>query len=155
MLRRKALASISGNETHRKELDLLTKGKIAGQAELGATPTQIGRNLNVPRTTVQSVLQRLETTPSGVNKPRPGRPSIITPRASRALLRYVRINPKTTWERMKRDTGLDVSRDTLRRTLKAHGISHWLALRRSYLTSEIAKVRLKWAREHEHWTLDQ
>ncbi len=150
MLRRKALASISGNETHRKELDLLTKGKIAGQAELGATPTQIGRNLNVPRTTVQSVLQRLETNPSGVNKSRSGRPSIIILRASRALLRYVRINPKTTWERMKRDTGLDVSRDTLRRTLKAHGISHWLALRRPYLTPEIAKVRLKWAREHEH-----
>ena len=153
--RRKALASISGNETHRKELDLLTKGKIAGQAELGATCSQIGRNLNVSRTTVQTVLQRLQTTPSGVNKPRSGMPSIITPRASRALLRHVRNNPKTTWKQLKRDTDLDVSRETLLRTLKAHGISHWLALRRPHLTPEITKIRLKWAREHEHWTLDQ
>ncbi len=52
MLRRKALASTSDNETHRKKLDLLTKGKIAGQAKLGATLTQIERNLNVFRTTV-------------------------------------------------------------------------------------------------------
>ena len=150
MLRRKALAAISDNETHRKKLDLLTKGKIAGQAKLRATFTQIERNLNVPRITVQSVLQRLETTFSRVNKPRSDRLSIIFLRASRALLRYVRINLKIIWERMKRDTDLDVSRDTLRRTLKAHGISHWLALRRPYLTPEIAKVRLKWAREHEH-----
>ncbi len=90
MLRRAPLTPISGNKPPRKELDLLTKGKIAGQAELGAGPTQIGRSLNIPRTTVQSVLKRLETAPSGVNKPRPGRPTVITPRAARALLRYVR-----------------------------------------------------------------
>jgi hypothetical protein len=123
MLRRAPLTPISGNKPPRKELDLLTKGKIAGQAELGAGPTQIGRSLNIPRTTVQSVLKRLETAPSGVNKPRPGRPTVITPRAARALLRYVRLNPKTTWVKLKRDTGLDVDRGTLRPTLEAHGMA--------------------------------
>jgi len=71
------LAPISDDRTVRKELDLLTKGKIAGQAQLGAAPTQISRNLNVPRTTVNGVLKRLEETPSGASKPRSGRPSLI------------------------------------------------------------------------------
>ncbi len=124
MLRRTPLTPISGNKASRKELDLLTKGKIADQSELEAGPTQIGRNLNIPRITVQSVLRRLETTFSGVNKVRSGRPTVITPRDSRALLRYVRLNPKTTWNTLKHDTRLNVDRDTLDRTLKAHGISH-------------------------------
>ena len=124
MPERTPLGPINGNKTPRKELDLLTKGKIAGQAELGATPTQIGRILNVPKSTIQSVLERLQTTPSGVNKPRSGRPSIITPRATRALLRQVRLNPKVKWNELKTITGLQVDRSTLQRTLRAHGIFH-------------------------------
>ena len=122
MLRRASLTSIPGNKPSRKKLDLLIKGNIAGQAKLEAEFTQIGRNLNIPRTIVQSVLKRLETAPFEVNKPRPERPTVITSRAARALLRYVRLNPKITWVKLKRDTGLDVDRNTLRRTLEVHGI---------------------------------
>ncbi len=96
MLKRTSLAPISGNKTDRKELDLLTKGKIAGQAQLGATLTQVSRSLGVPRSTIYSVLKKLQTTPSGVNKLRLGRPSVITPRAERKLLRQVRLKPKIT-----------------------------------------------------------
>ena len=39
MLRRKALALISDDKTHRKKLDLLIKGKITGQAKLRAILT--------------------------------------------------------------------------------------------------------------------
>jgi len=124
MLRRTPLTPISGNKTLRKELDLLTKGKIAGQAELGATPTQISRSLNVPRSTVNGVLKRLQTTPSGTTKPRSGRPLAITPRAARILIRQVRLEPKITWWQLKKNTGLDLDSRTLKRTLEAHGISH-------------------------------
>ena len=70
MLRRASLTTVSGNKTLRKELDLLTKGKITGQAELEATSTQISRNLNVPPTTIYGVLGRLYTALVEVNKPR-------------------------------------------------------------------------------------
>ncbi len=95
MLRRTPLTSISGNKASRKELDLLTKGKIADQSELEAELTQIERNLNISRIIVQSVLRRLETTFFEVNKIRSNRLTVITFRNSRALLRYVRLNLKT------------------------------------------------------------
>ncbi len=155
MLRRPSLTPISGNKTPRKELDLLTKGKIAGEAELGVTCTQIGRNLNVPRITVQSFLGRLQTTPSGVNKPRSGRPPLTTPREARILLRQLRSEPKVTWRQVKRNTGINLDPRTLNVTLRAHGISHWLALKRPKLTSKIALLRLKWAIKHKDWTVDQ
>jgi len=96
MLRRAPLTTISGNKTFRKELDLLTKGKITGQAELEATLTQISRNLNVPRIIINEVLGRLCTAFFEVNKPRSGRPLSITSRAARILLRQLRSKPKIT-----------------------------------------------------------
>jgi len=64
MLRRASLTSISGNKPSRKKLDLLTKGKIAEQAKLGAELTQIGRSLNMSRTIVQrnSILRSQQAT---------------------------------------------------------------------------------------------
>jgi len=44
---------------------------------------------------------------------------------------------------------------TLNATLRAHEISHWLALKRSKLTSEAARLRLKWAKTHEDWIVNQ
>jgi len=84
---RRPFAPIFGNKTPRKELSLLEKGKIAGQAQLGLTARQIELNLEIPRTIIQFVLGRLTTTPTGVNKARLGRPLIITPRAQRSLIR--------------------------------------------------------------------
>ena len=149
------MASINGNKAPRKELDALTKGKIAGQAAVGATPTQISQILNVPRTTIQSVLKRLKTTPLEVNKPRSGRPSIVTPRATRSLLRQVKSNPKIKWNELKSATGLNFDRTTLARTLRTHGIFHWQALKRPKLTPKIAELRLTWAQKHENWTVEQ
>ena len=96
MFRKVSLTLISDNKTFKKKLNLLTKGKIADQTELKVKFTQIERNLNISRITIQSVLRRLETTFFEVNKPRSERFSVITFRAARALLRYVRINFKTT-----------------------------------------------------------
>ncbi len=155
MLRRAPLTSISGNKTSRKKLSLLAKGEISGQAKLGLTPTQIARSLDVPPSTVRSVLGRLQTTPSGVNKSRSGRPLSITSRAARVLLRQLRSEPKITWRQLKTNTGIDLDARTLNATLRAHGISHWLALRRPKLTPEVALLRLKWAKKHKDWTVDQ
>jgi len=64
----------------------------------------------------------------------------------------VRLNPKATWAQLKRDTGLDFDRRTLKAALEANGITHWLAKKRPKLTPEIAGIRLKWAKEHLDWT---
>ncbi len=149
MLRRTSLTSISGNKTPRKELSLLTKGQISGQAQLGLKSIQIGRNLNVPRITVQCVLRRLQTTLSEVNEPRSERLISITPRAVRILSRQLRSKPKITWRQLKTNIEIDLNARTLNATLRAHEISHWLALKRSKLTPEAARLRLKWAKTHE------
>ena len=148
-LQNASLASISGNKTSRKELSIFDKGQISGLSRADLTLTQIHRNLNIPPSTIRSVLERLDTQPTEVNKLRSERPHVITLRAARLLVRHVRLTPKITWRELKQITDLDFDKRTLRVTLEAHGISHWLALKRPLLTSEVAKLRLKWAQNHK------
>ena len=124
MLRGLPLTPISGNQGRRSELSVYTKDQISGLTKAGFTSTQIHRDLNVPRSTIQSFLDRLVITQTEENKPRSGRSKKFSSRDERSLLRYVRANSKTTWLQLKKDTGLNVFRDTLKRTLQAHGIFH-------------------------------
>ncbi len=155
MLRRASLTTISGNKTLRKKLDLLTKGKITRQAELEATLTQISRNLNVSRTIINEVLERLCTAFFEVSKLRSGRPLSIISRAARILLRQLRSKSKIIWRQLKTNIEIDLNARTLNATLRAHEISYWLALKRSKLTSEAARLRLRWAKRHENWIVNQ
>ncbi len=155
MLRKASLTTISGNKISRKKLDLLTKGKITRQAELEATLTQISRNLNVSRTIINEVLERLCTAFFEVNKLRSERSLSIISWAARILLRQLRSKPKIIWRQLKTNIGIDLNARTLNATLRAHEISHWLALWRSKLTSEVALLRLKWAKKHKNWIVNQ
>ena len=124
MLKRASLTPISDNRTPRKEHDLLTKGQILNQAKVGLTFSQISRNLKLPRISVRDILRRLNTDFTGINKSRSGRLSILSSRDNRALIRYVRHDPKVTWRQIKIDIGLNFDTGILRRTLKINEISH-------------------------------
>ncbi len=155
MLRKASLTSISGNKTSRKKLSLLIKDEISEQAKLDLKFTQIERNLNVSWIIVQSVLKRLQTTLFEVNELRSERFISIISRAARILLRQLRSKSKIIWRQLKTNIEIDLNARTLNATLQAHEISHWLALKRSKLTSEAALIRLKWAKKHKDWTVNQ
>ena len=70
MLRRALLASIPDNKTPKKELSLFDPGRKADLSRANLTSTEIHRNLDVPRTTIQSILGRLHTDFSGFNERR-------------------------------------------------------------------------------------
>ena len=155
MFKRSSLTSISDNKTSRKKLSLLVKDEISEQAKLDLTLTQIARSLNVLSSIVRSVLRRLQTTLFEVNKFRSERLLSITSRAARVLLRQLRSKSKIIWRQLKTNIGINLNARTLNATLRAHEISHWLALKRSKLTPEAALLRLKWAKNHKDWIVNQ
>jgi len=55
---RHALAPISGNIPHRKELSCYEKGVVVGFAGAEAIPPQIATELNLPELTVQETLSK-------------------------------------------------------------------------------------------------
>jgi len=155
MLRRTSLTLISDNKTSRKKLFLLIKDQISGQTQLNLKLTQIEWNLNVSRIIIQCVLRRLQTTFFEVNELRSERLVSIILHAVRILLCQLRSKFKIIWKQLKINIKINLSARTLNATLRAHEISHWLALKRSKLTFEAARLRLKWAKTHEDWIVNQ
>ncbi len=154
MLRRTSLTLISDNKTFRKKLSLLIKDQISGQTQLNLKLTQIEWNLNVSRIIIQCVLRKLQTTFFEVNELRSERLISITLHAVRILLRQLRLKSKIIWRQLKMNIEIDLNARTLNATLRAYEISHWLAFKRSKLTSEAARLQLKWAKTHEDWIMN-
>ena len=149
---RTPLKSISSNITHRKELTPYTRGIIVGKSEEGATPTQIERDLNVPRTTIIDTLNHNSKRNNGAIKPRPGRPKTYTERQERIILKTARADPKLTYQELKIATGVTISHRTIYRILMNAGITKWMAKKRPKLRPVDAALRLKWALKHQDWT---
>jgi hypothetical protein len=149
---RTPLRSISTNQTPRKELSPRTRGYIQGLTDSGATPTQISRELRIPKSTIQDTIIKAPSRPHGKSKPRSGRPIIYTDREARRIIRYVRENPRINYLQLRESLGTRISKKTIYRVLKSYGITNWRAKRRPELTEEHAKARLEWAKDHINWT---
>jgi transposase len=149
---RRVLGSISPNIISRRQLTQYERGQIIGAHQAGLTDTQIAKQFNTPRSTIQDTIKYASNRPTGVVKIRSGRPKITTKRDERFLLRYIRKYPKATYKQLRRDTGLNYSDRVLRRIMKDHGILHWRAKKRPKLDAKDATIRLHWAQNHRHWT---
>ena len=49
---------------------------------------------------------------------------------------------------------MEVRKQTIHRRLREKGIRKWRAIKRPLLMKQHAKLRLKWAKLHQHWTAD-
>lgn len=129
----------------RRQLDEFERGKIFGLHLGGHSATEISTILNVPRTTIQTVIKNHRP----LANTRTGRPPELTERAERRVLLELRKNPKITYQKLRRTLDLKISARTIRRIAHKHGIRKWLQKKRPFLTPKQAKVRYKWALEHK------
>ena len=139
---RTPLASISGNRNRDPELTPFQKGIINRAYRSRATPTYIVYNENTPLFTVKWTISTTSQHPNGVSKTRSGRPSIITNRARRHIIRLARANLRITYKDLKEQCEVAYSTSTLYRELKIYGLTNWLIKKRPLLTEEVAAKRL-------------
>jgi transposase len=140
---RTPLAAISTNSNRGKELSPYLRGQIIAYSNCGLNPSQIGRELEIPRSAVRTTLQRDPQRIDGKSCARTGGPKSYTERDSRHILTIIKRNPFVTYRTIREQTGLDVSRRTFLRILKESGYGHWRAQKRPKLTDEHAKIRLE------------
>jgi transposase len=152
---RRPLGEISRNISKRKELSPYIRAQIIGASKCGVNPTQISKQLSIPRSTVQSTLDRDELRNNHTSLPRSGRPRLSSKQDERLLLRVVRQFPKYTYKQLRAFTGLKISTFTIRRILRRHHITTWRAKRRPNLTKDVAKNRYNWCQPRRHWSVDK
>jgi transposase len=90
-------------------------------------------------------------------KPRTGRPQKTSARDRRLICRLSRKDPFMSAGKIKFEIGRnDVSTKTIKRVLfKSGGLKSRMAAKKPYLRNTNRLNRLRWAREHQNWTIDQ
>ena len=98
---RRPLRPITGNANKRRELTPFVRGIIKGKLLDGKTPTDIAKDLNIPRPTIYTTKQNLSSQVDGKSKPRSGRPLSYTTRDTRHIYTIVRRDPYATYNKIR------------------------------------------------------
>ncbi|CEG78789.1 hypothetical protein RMATCC62417_13341 [Rhizopus microsporus] len=112
----------------------------------------------MPKSTVQSTVDRIKKTES----PLPTRPKCrthkINERSQRLLTRTIGDNPFVTYDRLRlelHNVDVEACRQTAINSLKRMDYGSYFAAQKPALTEEHMKRRLRWAQEHVNWTDEQ
>ena len=102
--------------------------------------------------------KKYEETGSVKDKKRIGRPSILTKRNERTIIRRIMSNDCTTAVDVKRslkvNEKIEVSANTIRRVLKRNGLRSRVKQKKPLLSKKHRKSRLTFAKKYQHWTVE-
>ena len=114
----------------------------------GKSLKEIGKILNLSKSTVQVIVKNLETTGSYENKPRPGRPPKLNERIQRRILREINEHPMEIAKAIEKDYGIVVHAETVRRSLKKNGLNCRVSRRKPLLRDVNISMRLNYAQKY-------
>ena len=98
------------------------------------------------------LLTRFDNRGTIENLPRSGRPRRTSAAEDRYIVRAAESETHVPMVELRYQTNSDVSVRTLHQRLREARIRKWKAVNRPLLTKKHMAQRLKWAREHQHWT---
>ncbi len=114
---------------------------------------KISKALLISQNTVAKVVQTFKKYGTAtISQRRPGRPRKLTPRQEHLLMRRVEENRHASSLQLSKEvesqTGVTISRDTIRRTLQRNGMHGCRPRKKPLLKPRHKKVRLDFARAH-------
>ena len=136
-----------------KELSTDLKRRIIDLNKSGKSLGAISKQLQVQRTTVQTIVCNYKVHGTVVSLPRSrsGISRKLSTALERKLVRMVRSRPRTTKKQVCNEleaAGTQVSLSTVKRVLHRHGLRGCRARRKPLLQKQHLKARLKFAADH-------
>ena len=126
---------------------------IISEINAGKNIIDLSHQFNVRKQTIYNLRAKYAATGSVSNIPRSGRPRLSSAREDRHLVRICTQNPHSTSRGLTSVwPGVHASASTVRRRLRQGGLHGLIAPRKPALNPRHKKERLKFAREHQHWT---
>lgn len=136
----------------RKELSVDTREAIISLYYSGIRQAEISRRLNIPRTTITSVVDRFRKRGSLQNKPRKGAPSKLDGRDIRTLLRLVKNNRGKSLSEItaifNENRPSIVSKRTIQRILYCNNFHRRIVKKRIQIREVNRKNRVNWCRSN-------
>lgn len=141
-------------KAHKKmpRLSAIERERAVGMAHAGATHAHIARTFGCRREVITRLMQRLRQTGQTTDRPRSGRPRVTTPiedRYIRGLHLRNRFIPATLTAATA--LGRQISRQTVSRRLREHGLRARRPYRGMTLTPQHRRDRLRWATQVRRW----
>jgi transposase len=143
-----------------KQLDDLTKGKIAMGLDNELSREEIRRQLNLESPTIKRWSDRYENEGKLERKPGSGRPRVTTASEDRFLEVQCKRNRKATAVELARtirktDGTPKATARTVRNRLLECGFPARRSRKKPLLTKKQKKSRFQWAKDHKEWTIEQ
>ena len=145
----------------RKSVELTTETKelIVALSESVKNKAELSRLLNIPRTTITSVLRNYKRTGSVENLKRSGRKKKFTNRDRNALLRLVkanrRLNLQDITSKLNECKSQTFSKKTVQRVLHSEGYKRRSAKKKVVVREVNRKKRVNWCKERKSHTVDE
>ncbi len=140
------------------QLSIEKRARIYALLEEGYQANIIASKEGVHKSTVTRLRQKKEETGSLENKKRPGHPRVLSVHTERKILRLVTSNECSTavsiQGNLKNHEKIQVSTETIRRTLRRNGLESRIKKKKPYLKKTHRKRRLDFAKRHRNWTVE-
>jgi transposase/arsenate reductase-like glutaredoxin family protein len=135
----------------KKRLEIITLNQA------GNSQRQIANQLKVSQNAVHALLKKFKATGNHLDRFRCGRPSKITIREIRNLIRLSMNDPFLTARDLHSQwlTSTHVSLTTIRRILTKYGLYARIAARKPLLTMMHKRKRLQWCKDYKSWTASE
>uniref|UniRef100_A0AAR2JP33 Transposase Tc1-like domain-containing protein n=4 Tax=Pygocentrus nattereri TaxID=42514 RepID=A0AAR2JP33_PYGNA len=134
-----------------KELSVDLRDKIVSRHKSGEGYRKITAALKVPMSTVASIIRKWKKFGTTRTLPRAGRPSKLSDRGRRALVREVTKNPMITLSELQRSSverGEPCRRTTISAAIHQSGLYGRVARRKPLLSKRHKAARLEFAKRH-------
>lgn len=133
------------------------KAAIIADKATGTSALTLAKKYKVGYKQVLGLLSRWNSERTLERKPGSGRPRKTTPAQDRKILLDVKRCSKLTGEDIRKLGAIeDISEKTVRRRITESGEfgSYW-QVHKPYINKKNREIRVKWAKEHLNWTVDQ
>jgi transposase len=150
------------NQNARRGPNLTTvqRDQIIGMLNSGATPKEVAEAYGRTERCIRDLRKKYAQTGTTADKPRSGRPPILSPHQKRIIYRKARAAPKieysdlaeaTTFVNAEGTPSKPPSRSTLYRILKRRGLTNCRCKKRPKLTARHATRRLQFVHQYRHF----
>uniref|UniRef100_A0A3B4TRY4 Transposase Tc1-like domain-containing protein n=1 Tax=Seriola dumerili TaxID=41447 RepID=A0A3B4TRY4_SERDU len=134
-----------------KEISEDMKKSVVTAHQSGDGYKTISKRFQLNPSTVRQIIYKWRAFNMTATLPRSGRPSKLSPRATRKIISQVKANPHITSTELQTSlvaSGTNVHASTIRRKLNSHGIHGRVARRKPLLSKKNKAARFNFAKEH-------
>lgn len=141
-----------------KEIPISVRELIITHHKSGYGYKKIAGMVNLSKNTVATIVKKYKKLGTVQHQQGQGRKKKTTPRIDKAIIRKVlnnrRLSAPKIAAQLQNEFNVTVHPQTVRNRIKKEGFAGLVAVKKPWLSNKNIKLRLKWAKKHATWSIE-